>query len=229
VVVISKSSLQVPLTSRVTAAGSGEAMFIWADSVSTDFYYKTWDGATLSANTLLDIPDAGAVGNWVTLKADPASDDLFFTVVDGAQDLNTAYWNGSAWTVHAEHDGTVDTDAERCADFAWEPTGGKGLLVWGTTAGQIAYKSFTSPNTWGSQQNLAMGQYIHAWVQLRTNSRTVPSDVLILGAVLEGTVRALGAIRWDGTTLTVIGTNSISSDTTVITYECFELEFKNYY
>jgi hypothetical protein len=79
---------------------TGEAMFIWADSVSTDFYYKTWNGATLSANTLLDITAAGGVGNWVTLKADPASDDLLFTVVDGASDLNTAYWSGSAWAVH---------------------------------------------------------------------------------------------------------------------------------
>jgi hypothetical protein len=205
---------------------TGEAMFIWADSVSTDFYYKTWDGATLSANTLLAIPAAGAVGNWVTLKVDPTSDDLFFTVVDGAQDLNTAYWNGSVWAVHAEHDGTVSTDGERCADFAWEPTGGKGLLVWGTTAGQIAYKTFISPNTWGPQQNVAMGTNIHRWVQLRTNPRTITGDMLVIGAVLEGTTFDLGSIRWDGTTLTVIGSSSLSSDTTTTAYECFELEFQ---
>jgi hypothetical protein len=205
---------------------SGEAMFIWANSVSTDFYYRTWDGTTLSANTLLDIPAAGAVGNWVTLKADPASDDLCFTVVDGAQDLNTAYWNGSAWTAHAEHDGTVDSDGERCADFAWEPTGGKGLLVWGTTAGQIAYKTFTSPNTWGSQQNVAMGTNIHQWVQLRTNPRIVTGDMMVIGAIIEGTTFDLGSIRWDGTTFTVIGSSSVSPDTTTTSYECFELEFQ---
>jgi hypothetical protein len=205
---------------------SGEAMFIWADSVSTNFYYRTWDGTTLSANTLLEIPTAGAVGNWVTLKADPASDDLCFTVVDGAQDLNTAYWNGSAWTTHAEHDGTVDSDAERCADFAWEPAGGKGILVWGTTAGQIAYKTFISPNTWGPQQNVVMGTNVHRWVQLRTNPRAVTGDMLVIGAVLEGATFDLGSIRWDGTTFTVIGSSSLSSDTTTTAYECFELEFQ---
>ena len=207
---------------------TGEAMFIWADSVSNRFYYKTWDGTTLSANTLLTITATGGVGNWVTLKADPASDDLFFTVVNGGSDLNTAYWSGSAWTVHTEHDSAVDTNARRCADFAWEPTGGKGLLVWGTTAGQIAYRTFTAPDTWGPQQNLAMGANAHPWVQLRTNTRNIAGDTLILGAVLEGTVFDLGAVRWDGTSFTIIGTNTIASDTTVITYECFEVEFMNF-
>jgi hypothetical protein len=205
---------------------TGEAMFIWSDSTNTDFYYRTWNGAALSSNTLLDIPTTGSRGNWVTLKADPASDDLLFMVVDDGQDLNTAYWDGSGWLVHDEHDATVDTDSQRPADFAWEPTGGKGLLVWGTTNGQIAYKTFTAPNTWGPQQNPSMGAYNHPWVQLRTNTRSVAGDTLILGAVLEGTVFDVGAISWNGTTFTVIGTDTITSDTTVITYECFDIEFR---
>jgi hypothetical protein len=207
---------------------TGEAMFIWADSVSNRFYYRTWDGTALGATTLLSITATGGVGNWVTLKADPVSDDLLFTVVDGASDLNTAYWSGSAWTIHTEHDSAVDTNAARCADFAWEPTGGKGLLVWGTTGGQIAYRTFTAPDTWGGQQNSPMGANVHPWVQLRTNTRSVAGDTLILGVALEGTVFDLGAIRWDGTTFTVIGSSTISADTTVITYECFEVEFMNF-
>src|SRR3990170_1743623 len=40
---------------------TGEAMFIWADSANTDFYFKTWNGVTLSSNTLLDVPASGYV------------------------------------------------------------------------------------------------------------------------------------------------------------------------
>jgi hypothetical protein len=54
----------------------------------------------------------------------------------------------------------------------------------------------------------------------------VTGDVKILGAVLEGTVFDLGAIKWDGTTFTVIGTSTFSTDTSVITYESFDLEFE---
>jgi hypothetical protein len=208
---------------------SGEAMFIWADSTSTDFYYKTWNGAALSSNTLLDISAAGGVGNWLTLKSDPVSDDLLLTVADGGLDLNTAYWSGSAWAVHSEHDSAIDTHASRCVDFAWEPNTGRGLLVWATASGQIAYKTFTSPNTWGPQQNTAMGANTHSWVQLQTNARDVTGDMRILGAVLEGSVYDLGAVSWNGTTFTIIGASAISTDTATTTYECFELEFKRFY
>jgi len=208
---------------------SGRAMFIWGDSVATDNYNRIWNGSTLSGSTLgPDITTQGAITNWVTLKSNPASNELLYLVVDGASDLNTAYWSGSTWTIHAEHDGTVDTNAQRCADFAWEPTGNKGLLVWGTSAGAIAYKAFTAPNTWSSQQNPSMGSSTHPWVQLRTNPRSIGGDTKILGAILEGVNFDIGAISWDGSAFTVIGSNTISADTTVVTYECFEVEFENF-
>jgi hypothetical protein len=207
---------------------SGRAMFIWGDATSTDNYYNIWNGASLSSNTNLDIPAQGGLTNWVTLKADPSSNALLYLAVDAGSDLNTAYWSGSAWTVHSEHDESVDTHAQRCADFAWEPTGSKGLLVWGTTSGQINWKSFTAPNSWPNSGNPSMSNS-HRWVQLRTNPRSISGDVTILGAVLDSDSSPnLGAIKWDGSAFAVIGSNTISSDTGTTTYECFELEFMNY-
>jgi hypothetical protein len=174
-------------------------------------------------------PNVGGTPNWCTLKSDPASNQLMLVSVDGNSDLNTVYYAGSGdWTVQAEHDPSVDTHAQRCADFAWEPTGSKGLLVWGTTAGEISYKTFTAPDTWGPQQNPTMGANVHPCVQLRTNTRSITGDALILGVVLEGTVFHLGAISWNGTAFTIIGTDTISTDTAVSTYECFEMEFRNF-
>ena len=208
---------------------SGRAMFIWGDAVATDNHNRIWNGSLLSGPTLgPDITTQGARTNWVTLKSNPASDELLYLVVDGASDLNTAYWSGNTWTIHAEHDGTVDVNSQRCADFAWESTGNKGILVWGTSSGAIAYKAFAAPDTWGSQQNPSMGSNVHRWVQLRTNRRSISGDVKILGAVLEGVNFDIGTISWDGSTFTVIGSNTISTDTTVVTYECFELEFENF-
>jgi hypothetical protein len=211
---------------------TGEALFIWGDSVVTDFQYKTWDGTTLSGNTPLDIAAAAYVGGWCTLKADPSSDDLVFVVGTSStlySELETAYWSGSAWTVHTEHDAAIDSNAQRPYDFAWEPTGGKGLLVYGTTADYITYKTFTAPDTWVGPTNVEMGSGgTHPWVQLRTNTRSISGDMKILGAVLEATYFDLGGIRWDGTTFTKIGVNTFTAATTIINYECFEMEFNNF-
>jgi hypothetical protein len=202
-----------------TAVGS-------ATTVNT-FDMRSQTGGTWSSTK--QNPNVGGVPNWCTLKADPASNYLLLVSVDAGSDLNTVYYSGSgSWTIHPEHDAAVDSNAQRCADFAWEPTGSKGLLVYGTTTGVITYRTFTAPATWGTITSTAMAGGIHPWVQLRTNPRNIAGDMKILGAVLTGTVFDIGAIRWDGTTFTVIGTNTISSDTTVITYECFEMEFMNF-
>ena len=153
---------------------------------------------------------------------------MFLLSVDGSTDLNSAYCNGNGvWALHTERDANVDTHASRCADFSWEPSGSKGLEVWGTTTGEIAYRTYTYPNTWGTWTNVSMAGGLHPWVQLRRNPRDIAGDVKILGIILTGTIFDIGAIKWDGSSFTVIGTNTISSDTTVTTYECFEMEFQN--
>jgi hypothetical protein len=139
----------------------------------------------------------------------------------------------SGWVIHTPWDTGVDTNAQRCADFAWEynnaPASKKqGLLVYGTTAGQITWRRFKAPNYMTAATNVAMGANVHPWIQLKSNPRTGGSDVKVLGAVLEGTVFDLGAISWDGTSFTVIGTSTFSTDTAGITYESFDLEFENY-
>ena len=115
---------------------SGRAMFIWADAVATDNYYRIWNGSTLSSATLLDIPAMGGVGEWVRLVPRPNSNDLMYGVQDAAAtpDLNTARWNGSSWTVDAEHDGGVEQRTSRTFDIVWETypaNSGVAWLIWG--------------------------------------------------------------------------------------------------
>lgn len=204
---------------------SGRAMFVWGDSVSTDNYYRIWDGSTLGATTLLDIPAQGGVTNWVTLRADPVTNGMVYLVIDAGSDLNTAFWNGTAWTVHPEHDSAVNTNARRCADFEWEPTGSKGLLAWGTAPNTLSYKRFTASSTWSGISTISTtGNEL--WVQLRRNLRDVASDAKILGAMLNNNFD-LGALKWDGSTLTNMGDSIFTSDTTATTFECFNIIFSD--
>ena len=178
-------------------------------------------------------PNVGNVPNWCTLKADPSSNKLMLVSVGASSHLDIIYWAGAgSWTVNGgspafTEDAAVDTSSQRCADFAWEPTASKGLLVWGTTAGQIRYQPFDGAG-WGTSSDTAMGVYIHPWVQLKTNTRSLTGDSKILGGIMGGTNFDIGVVKWDGSTFSVVGENIVSANAGLVTYECFELEFKNY-
>lgn len=119
---------------------SGNAMFIWGDSVSTDQYYRIWNGTTLTAATLLDITTMGGVANWVRLVSRPNSNEIIYGVNDQGADLNTRKWLGTAWdtvTQHPEHDATLENITSPNFDIAFESypvNNGKAWMVWGDGA-----------------------------------------------------------------------------------------------
>jgi hypothetical protein len=165
---------------------------------------------------------------YTRLKANPlaTADDAIVTVVDNTYALNTCYWTGSAWANRNTHDTAIDQYLYRAFDFAWEASGSKGLLVYSTTAGQITYRTFTAPNTWGSITNVAMGTSDHTWIQARTNPSPQTGGTKILGAASDNTPQDLGAFRWDGTTFTVIGSGTFSTDTGgFMANEMFDLKY----
>src|SRR5438445_531725 len=171
---------------------------------------------------------SGATMQYTRLKANPlpTADDMTVAVVDSSYALNTCYWTGSSWANRNTQDSVIDQFLYRAFDFAWESTGSKGLLVWSTTAGQITYRTFTAPNTWGSVTNVATGATDHTWIQLRTNPSTQAGATKSLGAASENTAPSLGGVRWDGRTFRVIGTSSFTGNTGgFMDNEMFDLKY----
>jgi hypothetical protein len=102
---------------------SWDALFMWLDATSTDQYYRTYSGTTLSAATLLDNAQAWGIGNWMTLASNPTSwsDQIMFWVLDVSSDLNTFLWSGAAWSaVHTEHTAGAETNASHAFHIAFE-------------------------------------------------------------------------------------------------------------
>lgn len=133
---------------------SGEALFMWGDSVATDQYYRTWNGTTLSAATLLDIAAEGGVAEWVQLASRPNSNEIMLGVQDAGADLNTRKWSGTAWDTaaqHVEHSAATENIASRNFDIVWEThssNSGKAWLVWGNGA-TVTAKQW-SGTAWGT-------------------------------------------------------------------------------
>lgn len=152
---------------------SGEAMFMWGDSVATDQYYRTWNGTTLSAATLLDIAAEGGVAEWIQLASRPGSNEIMLGVQDAGADLNTRKWSGTAWdtaTQHAEHSAAVENITSRVFDIAWEThpsNAGDAWLMWGDGA-TVTKKQWAS-GAWGTGSTLT-GSDDTSFIRLRADS-----------------------------------------------------------
>ena len=203
---------------------SGNAMLVWGDNAANRYDSRRWLGTGWEGAERVATSSPSGNPGWITLKSDPASNRIMFLTVDSVSDLWTVDWNPTAWTTHSVHDIDVSFAADRCADGDWEPTGSKYLMVYGTTAGFIEWKTWTQASGWSGTTSVIAASSQH-WIQLRRNPRNVVGDVKILGAMLNGN-NDLGALKWDGSTLTNLGNSVFTAETTVSTYESFDLRFQ---
>ena len=133
---------------------SWDIMFMWLDATSTDQYYRTYSGTTLSAATLLDNAQAWGIGNWATLASNPTSwsNQIMFWVLDVGNDLNTFMWDWSAWSaVHTEHTAGAETNASHAFHIAFEThssTPNNAWLAYGD--GNTISRKRWSAGAWGA-------------------------------------------------------------------------------
>ena len=138
--------------------GTGDIMYMWGDSVSTDQYYRTFAANVLSAATLLDNANAGAINNWMRLASNPTAganvNQILYGSLDGGSDINTFIWSGSAWSaVHTEHTAAAETNASQAIDIAFETHASNPDDAWlvygdGATVSRKLWNGATQ--TWGT-------------------------------------------------------------------------------
>jgi hypothetical protein len=199
---------------------SGKAMFTWA--YNTYARSRVWNGTNWE-NQLPDINIGTSNVRIFSVKADPASNQLMAITIDGGSNLNSLLWNGTAWGAPTIHDTSLNNPGTRSADFDWEPSGSKGLLVWSTAQDSVSYKTFAAPSSWSGAATVS-NPGGHPWIQLRGNPKNVNGDVRIMGATLNSNQDLYG-IRWNDTSL-VFESTAFTSDTTLTSYECFDMAFQ---
>ena len=208
-------------------SSSGDLLALSGDTTNGNIHWAEYT-TSWSSPTTNDCADDNLVYLLLRPNPLPTANDMILATSDSFDvnlNLHTCYWDGSSFSTEVNQDGNIDTEFDRPFDFAWESSGSKGLLVYGTTSGQLTYRTFTAPSTWGAATDIAYGSNTKRWVQARTNPLPVTGGTKILGAVMENGDNDLGAFTWDGTTLTVIGDTTLSSDTNDGTLESFGLEY----
>jgi|GEM_PF-4557177 len=205
---------------------SGKALAI--AGTGTTVAYASYNGSSWNATGTIDINTAAAsTTNWLTIKPNPAGNHLMVTGVDGGSDLATAVWNNYVWTTYTRHDAAVDGNAQRTADFGWEQTGNNGLLIWGTTAGQLAYRTYDVGTGFGAQTPLATGANTHSWIEMYTVPSTVTGDARILVGTQEVTTQQIDGALWTGSAL-LDRNAAFTTNAGAVTYQKFSIAPERY-
>ncbi len=216
------------------AADGSKAVVVAGDGTTGSMGSYYWASGAWTAVTAFDIDASDAFDTtWVTLKEDPATDDLMATIVDSDKDLHTALWSGSSWGTIAEHDTDVDVVDQRAADFEWNPSGSEGQLVWdtdSTTSPEDLESKAWASGSWSASSSPTAATFAGSggWIAL---SRNPAKDkvVRILGGRLNSNFD-VGSLYYDDSLLfSNHGDSALTADTTVATYEAFNTAFRTDY
>jgi len=137
---------------------SGYAMFIWGadDSPTTAdcaIEWRQWNGTGWeNEGTPVTIGLDTYPPFYLSLKSNPTDNQIMLAVIDDALDLNTVRWNGSGWDSPVEHESTVETELNRCADVEWETASGHSghaIVTWGGGFDEVWTRHWNG-SAWGT-------------------------------------------------------------------------------
>ncbi|AFU57825.1 putative cell wall-anchored protein [Candidatus Nitrososphaera gargensis Ga9.2] len=203
---------------------SSGAAVVFAGNGANSAAYVRWDGAwpLLFASTTDPNPLSNNDVRFVTLKADPVStsNKIMICQVDDLSDLTCAQIDGGVLGAWTKHDDNVDNTSRRVFDFAWNPTGSAGVLVWGTTSGSIHYRQW-SGTVWSTAFYAVPYANTKAWVVGTTNPMSRKSAFLVLNGASD-----IGSLIYDGLELKVIGTQTHTADTASVLNEALSIDYQ---
>ena len=177
---------------------AGQALFVWGQS--TTLYSWTWTGTAWEGVAAKS--KAGLSGNirWISLAADPSSDDMVVALWNEANDLQTVNWTGSAWGNIQSPEATSLYGSyfdHKPFDVIFESSGSHAVLVYTDNNGLMYRHTSNITAAWDAETYLdstyasAIDSY---WVELgRADGRHHPSRL-----PETDTAQRLLAYTWNG-------------------------------
>lgn len=209
-------------------AASGASVVFSGEGKDTARYARWVPSSGWSAVGITD-PDTSSNDNevrFVSVKADPApgSNRVMVCQVGDNRDLTCTQINaGALVSPWIEHDTAVDRANTRSFDFVWEPSGSLGLLVWGTSSGSVSRRTYSgSSNSWGATGTV---QYAgtHPWIIGAANP--AGSDTIRSLFISINSQQDFGSMKWDGSSLALIGIASLTHDSGSTNFEGGSIAF----
>jgi len=211
---------------------TNKAMVIGANGTKGDVVWRYWNGSSWSGFSKFDATSGNFNVHWASLKSDPSSDYLQAIFIDdgGSKRLDTAFWNGSSWSVTQNIDNNIGSNIDnRAADFEWN-SGSTGLLIWdANVAGRIYWMNCAPECTAGSNYNMGFGGNGRFITTARNPNQT--DYVKILGIRLNNAGNGeMGSFGWNDSAINNYGDTVITPSTgTQNVNVAFSLEGSSYF
>jgi hypothetical protein len=207
------------------ATDGSKGMVVSASGTRGNVNWRYWNGASWSGSATFDLdPSDNGDARWLRLKADPSSDDIQLVAIDSRNDMHTSYWNGVSWILTSNIETNLDTSSTRCVDFAWNPSGSTGVLIWDWTGSSTLLRYRTcSPQCNSGTQTISTYAGTGYWIQAAGNPRDEDNTKILFGRLNSNF--DIGSINRSSATFSNYGDSAITADTTVTAYESFEIAF----
>ncbi len=111
-----------------TYLSNGNFMVVYSDNTTTP-KMRIWNSSSWSTQS--NTVNVGGIPVYLVAKARANSNEVMLATFDQSNDTNTAYYNGSIWSVATEHSAVSPTNTKEHIDFAWSAQNTlKGALVY---------------------------------------------------------------------------------------------------
>jgi hypothetical protein len=201
---------------------SGDLMVVWANSVGSNgtqgAFYSTCTGGISACTWLTPVKISTATGDDATsldLSSDPTSDKMAFSSIGNAgNDLQGAYWSGTAWTFYANLDTTCETTftaGSRITQTGWVTNNGntRWVITYDDASGTALGWFLATPGATPVQQTDFVTSPTINDVRERYAIDNNPFDNSQLMLVLTDSTKKIIAERLSiGTTGTITWTNA---------------------
>jgi|GEM_PF-1381222 len=169
---------------------SGDAMVAYFDVDQKQIAYYTWSGSTWSGVARFSLP-SGDLCPWLGLYADKISDRIMLVALHKDHDLSAIQWDGASWGSWTTLETDLETDNYQCFDFAWESSGGQGVVVYSQRNSANPRTRTWNGSSWSSESSMSSIGADAQWVRLVAD----PASDEILCGTLDSS-RDINVFTW---------------------------------
>ncbi len=171
---------------------SGDLLIVHWDKVSEKVAYRTYDGTTLSGQSVLALPSNKRM-RWLALYPRRRSDEIMLVALNDDKELYTSLWNGTSWGSVVMVEANTGYKEHECFDLAYEGRSGDILLVYAEN-GMVEprYRTWTGSG-WSAQGLLPSVEKKQRWLRLAADRA---SDEVLFACLDDD--KDINVNVWDG-------------------------------